>query len=271
MHSSEWPLAAELCFWRLARFNGLFIAVSQGHESNEARQLLQWIKGLVSTPRCHKLRDLSNGVVWCRLMGKLRPGSLASILIINRPANANDSMHNYMLLESAFAKARVPWYFDPIALIDGNSGELYRLAKSFAEISMTNDPFPLPLPPFGANGQNRRLAGENETSEYVTSTQPTTEASEVDLSEQNQSEDDQTSTPLSSEERLKQHLQAMYRSQQEAVEAYFAEQCPSATTLPATVKIMCCCNKCQSQVRALVDMPYSISNIQFKIENRPLV
>ncbi|TDG39710.1 hypothetical protein AWZ03_013867 [Drosophila navojoa] len=239
-------------------------SISQGQD--EARQLLQWIKGLVHSPRCHKLKDLSNGVVWCRLMGKLRPGALASILVINRPANANDSMHNYMLLESAFYKAKIPWYFDSSALVAGNTDELYRLAKSFAEISMTaNDPFPLPMPPFGPNGQDRRPAGENESSVYSTSTQPSIEPTELEPSEEAVLSE-MPQTPLSSAEQLKQRLEAMFRSQQAAVEAYFAEQCQSATALPAAIKMKCFCNKCQSQVRALVDMSYSMSNLQ-----RPLV
>lgn len=226
--------------------------------------------GQVHTPRCQKLKDLSNGVVWCRLMGKLRPGALATILVINRPANANDSMHNYMLLESAFAKAKIPWYFDSRALTDGSSDELYRLAKSFAEIGATDaELLPLPVPPFLSNGQPRHPAGENESSEYVTSTQPSKEPSQLDLSElAGESQSDQLQ--VSSELQLKQHLEDMFYNQQAAVDAYFAEQCPSATTLPAAIKIMCFCNKCQSQVRAIVG-PYSTSNAPFSYENRPLV
>lgn len=93
-----------------------------------------WISEQVPGTRCTHLKDLSNGVIWCRLMTKLWPGSLASVLVINRPANCNDSQHNYILLESAFAKVNMRWMFETDKLIAGDSAELIRLAHAMVNV-----------------------------------------------------------------------------------------------------------------------------------------
>lgn len=103
-------------------------------DGSKARKLLLWISGQLPGVRCTNLQDLSNGVIWCRLMTKLWPGSLASVLIINRPANPNDSQHNYILLESAFAKVSLQWMFETQRLIAGDSAELLRLAQAMVNV-----------------------------------------------------------------------------------------------------------------------------------------
>ncbi|XP_023174547.1 uncharacterized protein LOC111601926 [Drosophila hydei] len=234
-------------------------SISYGHENSEAKQLMQWVKGLVYSPRCHKLKDLSDGVVWCRLMGKLRPGTLASVLIINRPANVNDSMHNYMLLESAFGKANIPWYFDTGALIAGDSNELLRMAKCFAELSTTRETAPMshPVPPFKASRQTRRPAGEHESQRYLSSPQPSAEVGAVELTEiagQPQPDDDQPPSPTGDVLQLKQQIQAMFRNQQAAVKAYLAEEQPITPTHPQQGNTMCFCSKCQNQGQDVLDI-----------------
>lgn len=67
-------------------------------------------------------------------MTKLWPGSLASVLVINRPGNFNDSQHNYILLESAFAKVNMRWMFETEKLIAGDSAELMRMAHAMLDV-----------------------------------------------------------------------------------------------------------------------------------------
>ncbi|XP_017848878.1 uncharacterized protein LOC108604105 [Drosophila busckii] len=97
--------------------------------------LLQWINSMVSSPHCHKLQDLSNGVILCRLMGKLQPDSIASVLIINRPGNTNEALHNFMLLQSACTMCQINWSWRIKQLTAGNEHELRTLAKRLSRLT----------------------------------------------------------------------------------------------------------------------------------------
>lgn len=226
------------------------IAESPGRESSEAKQLMHWIKGLVYSPRCHSLQDLGNGVVWCRLMGKLRPGTLASVLIINRPANVNDSKHNYMLLESAFSMANMPWYFDTRALIAGDSHELLKMAKCFAQMHVTPDrQLQRQKHPSKSSRTARYSAGEIELTQHLSSQHPSTEATAVELLDavHPNSADAVLLSVASDEQQLKQQIQTMFHNQQVAVDAFMAAEKPRPFGYPLTAHNMCSCSKCLRQ------------------------
>lgn len=200
--------------------------------------------------RCSNLKDLSNGVIWCRLMTKLWPGSLATVLVINRPANSNDAQHNYMLLEAAFNKVEMPWAFQTRQLIAGHSAELLRMAE--AMVTMDNI-FKMQMKEQRKTKQaankssrsSRILAGELPSEQPPTSSlnlnapPPPPEsllqasasaataaavAAVAAVHTQPTNEEVTSTTILSEAQLLRQEIRSMFHQQQSAMEAYMAQQ-----------------------------------------------
>lgn len=209
--------------------------------------MLLWINEQVPGVRCTNLKDLSNGVIWCRLMTKLWPGSLATVLVINRPANSNDAQHNYILLEAAFIKVEMPWSFQTRQLIAGHSAELLRMAE--AMVTMDNifkmqmkEQLKTKQSANKSSRSSRILAGELPSVQPPTSSlnlnapPPPQEsllqasasaatAGAVSAVHTQPTNEEFTSTTIVSEaQRLRQEIHSMFHQQQSAVEAYMAQQ-----------------------------------------------
>ncbi|KAL7742690.1 hypothetical protein ACLKA6_013035 [Drosophila palustris] len=229
----------------------LFAALSE-RDVNDFDQLIEWIKTSASpsSQRYTRLQNLGNGVVFCRWMAKICPGSLASVLIINRPANYDDSMHNYMLLEAAFGKARKPWTFDTRKLIAADNLELLRLATTLSHFRDTrNNQLQCQqrksTPRASTNRPARCPAGELEVSQHLDeSQQPSPDSIEESVQQQQQQQQQQLSmtqeqsqsTADQVESQLKQQIQSLFNNQQVAVAAFMAEQEPLAAPAAANGK-----------------------------------
>lgn len=220
---------------------------------NEVDQLMEWIKTTsMSSPRNTQLQNLGNGVVFCRIMAKIFPGSLASVLIINRAANESDSMFNYMLLQAAFGKAKIPWSFDTEKLIACNTSEQLKLTKTLSHYS---DAFKNQLqlhqskkssPRANTCHSSRCPAGELDIDidieEQACGSIDPLDA--LDAFEQSLASfhDEQTqSTADHVEPQLNQQIQALFLSQQAAMTSLSAGQQPLATP---THHVLCLCSKC---------------------------
>ncbi|XP_062140646.1 putative mediator of RNA polymerase II transcription subunit 26 [Drosophila sulfurigaster albostrigata] len=246
---------------------------------NETTQLLQWIRKSVSSPRWHGLQDLANGVVWCRLMAKVLPGSIASVLIIHRPANERDSMHNYMLLQGAFRKLNIAWYFDTHKLIDGNQTELLKLGQSMLRLRdacnnqlreqqqqqqqqqrsiqrASLSPQRLSRFPAGEYEMPQQLSGLHESIAAPVESEQQQQPSIV--AEQQQQQPQQQPTQQA---QLKQQIETLYHKQQLAMAASLAAPATdidpfAAVARPAAIAL-CLCSKCISNRQQLDN---SISN-----------
>ncbi|KAM8721448.1 hypothetical protein ACLKA7_007340 [Drosophila subpalustris] len=203
----------------------LFAALSE-RDVNDFDQLIEWIKTSASpsSQRYTRLQNLGNGVVFCRWMAKICPGSLASVLIINRPANYGDSMHNFMLLEAAFGKARKPWSFDTRKLIAADNLELLRLATTLSHFRDTrNNQLQCQqrksTPRASTNRTARCPAGELEVSQQLDeSQQPSPDSIEESVQQQQQQQQQLSMT----------QEQSQSTADQVAVAAFMAEEEPLA-------------------------------------------
>ncbi|XP_034488041.1 uncharacterized protein LOC117792137 isoform X2 [Drosophila innubila] len=230
---------------------------------SDFNQLMEWIKTSATSPRYTRLQNLGNGVVFCRLMAKICPGSLASVLIINRPANDNDSLHNYMLLEAAFGKAHLPWTFDSRKLIASNTFELLKLAKTlthFRDVCKNRLQYQQRklTPRANTYRPSRCPAGELDMPQHLTeSQQPSVVSIKEHLEAVQQqlltSQDKPQSAAGHVESQLKQQIQALFNSQQVAVAAFIAKKEPLATA-PATKEatiVLCLCSNCVNKRKNL--------------------
>ncbi|XP_060662726.1 uncharacterized protein LOC132795834 [Drosophila nasuta] len=242
---------------------------------NETTQLLQWIRKSVSSPRWHGLQDLANGVVWCRLMAKVLPGSIASVLIIHRPANERDSMHNYMLLQGAFRKLNIAWYFDTHKLIDGNQTELLKLGQSMLRLrdacnnqlreqQQQQQQQQRSMQRAGLSSQrlSRFPAGEFEMPQQLSGLQESiagTMDAPVESEQQQQlsivAEQQQQPQQPTQQAQLKQQIETLYHKQQLAMAASLAVPAididPFAAVARPAAIALCLCSKCISNRQQL--------------------
>ncbi|KAH8269883.1 hypothetical protein KR044_000176 [Drosophila immigrans] len=230
------------------------------HTCNETAQLLQWIRKSVTSPRWNGLQDLANGVVWCRLMAKVLPGSIASVLIIHRPANERDAMHNYILLQGAFGKVNTPWYFDVKKLVAGNQSELLKLGQSMARMGDARN---IQLQQEKKNSMQQRLsrfpAGELETPQEFASPNESLaapmDAQSTSKQQQPPVSTDQEPTPFTAvqaKSELKQQIQTLYHNQQLVMAASMngGQPLPAQTVMDPTAAFrpppfaLCLCSNC---------------------------
>lgn len=221
--------------------------------------------------RCTNLKDLSNGVVWCRLMTKLWPGSLATVLVINRPANTNDAQHNYMLLEAAFHKVQVPWRFQTRRLISGHRAELLHMADAMVTVDnifkeQMKEQLKAKQAPSKSGRSPRILAGELPSEQPPTSSlklnappppqdnlvqasASVATATAVAVVHPQPTSEEVTSTAILTEaQRLRQEIRYMFHRQQSAVDAYMAQQEQMVTSGGGhAYAALCFCPECIRQ------------------------
>lgn len=180
-------------------------------------------------------------------MSKLWPGSLATVLVINRPANSNDAQHNYILLEAAFNKVQMPWPFQTRRLIAGQTEELLHMADAMLTVDnvfkmQMKEQRKTKQAPSKSSRSSRILAGELPSEQPPTSSlnlnappppqdnllqasASAATAAAVAAVHTQPTHEEVTSTAIVSEaQRLRQEIRSMFHQQQSAMEAYMAQQ-----------------------------------------------
>lgn len=109
-------------------------SVKQSDEEAADKRVVDWINKELPNENCQQLKDLRNGISFCRLMNKFWPGSVARSMVLDPSENPIEYRHNFRVLQRAFDKVNMPFMIDLEKLVEGDPAELKLMAQALVAV-----------------------------------------------------------------------------------------------------------------------------------------